>query len=385
MLVGDTTLADQVFVKVIFAGGADVSDVSKRACEEFGLGAGAPSRCRLYLVREGRERALAVEADPSLAASILISANKLAADEPVVAGSWLLARVPPLPAGAGGGAPVLGAGAGGAAGGGSVSVSTAIGPLFESEARAALAQCLAEVCPWAATMTPIVTRSELEFQGRFRQADLFCYVSESERDCAGACVRRPTDGVHIVWPDAERAEVTEAALPALALREGERFSPADARAVGPQKYFIGEAYSGVVLRVEKVRQLETIVDFVRRRLADRTGVDVPDATRVIGAAALVFSAAGDARPRVEQVSAALNLVRAHAGPNLLRLAAAGRLLLVLLSNDQAPQSLVARETTTAIKSVRDMVQATRVETAAALDALRQAVESAVARLPAVIE
>jgi hypothetical protein len=96
MLVGDPS---QVFVKVLLAGCADVSDVSKRACADFGWG--APTQCRLYLVREGRARALAVRDDPSLAADILIRANELDPDEPVVAGSWLLARVPmPLTAAA---------------------------------------------------------------------------------------------------------------------------------------------------------------------------------------------------------------------------------------------------------------------------------------------
>ena len=95
VLVGDPP---QVFVKVLLAGCADVSDVSKRACTEFGWG--APTQCRLYLVREGRARALAVEANPLLAPGILVIANKLAADEAVVAGSWLLACVPPTPAAA---------------------------------------------------------------------------------------------------------------------------------------------------------------------------------------------------------------------------------------------------------------------------------------------
>jgi hypothetical protein len=99
MPVSDTALAGQVFGKVSLAGCTDVADVSERACEKFGWG--APTRCRLYLVREGRERALAVEDNPSLAASILVSANKLAVDDRVVEpGSWLLARILPPPAAA---------------------------------------------------------------------------------------------------------------------------------------------------------------------------------------------------------------------------------------------------------------------------------------------
>ena len=98
LLVGDTTRADQVFVKVFIAGCADVSDVSKRACEDFGLGAGAPSRCSLYLVPD-EAHARAIARDPSSAVAILQGVSLFATDE-VVTGSWLLARVPPPPAAA---------------------------------------------------------------------------------------------------------------------------------------------------------------------------------------------------------------------------------------------------------------------------------------------
>jgi uncharacterized membrane protein YgcG len=48
-----------------------------------------------YIVREGRARALAAEEDPDSAAGILVATNKLASDDLVVAGSWLLARITP--------------------------------------------------------------------------------------------------------------------------------------------------------------------------------------------------------------------------------------------------------------------------------------------------
>ncbi len=98
MLVSDTPLEGQVFGKVLLAGCADVADVTKSACKEFGWG--APTQVGLHRVREGRGKALAIEADPSLAADILVGANKLAADEAVEPGSWLLARLPPPPAAA---------------------------------------------------------------------------------------------------------------------------------------------------------------------------------------------------------------------------------------------------------------------------------------------
>ena len=168
----------------------------------------------------------------------------------------------------------------------------------------------------------------------------------------------PEVGKHVVWPDASCAEVTAPALAALALDVGAAFSPADPERVGPQNYFVGEAYSGIMRRADKVRQLETEVDFLCRRLADRTGLAVTDATQVVGAAALIFSAAGPrgmTPPRAAQVPAALALVRAEltTSPHLSRLAAAGRQLLVLLAKDQAPQTYHARDTTAALRALRD--------------------------------
>lgn len=234
-------------------------------------------------------------------------------------------------------------------------VSDAVGPLFQSEARATLSHCLAQVCPWAASRSDVITPFELSFGGSSRQADVFCYLAGDTR---APCASVPEAGVHVVWLDAARAEVTVPALAALTLDAGATFSPADPQRVGPQKYFVGEAYSGVARRADKVRQLETEVDFLCRRLVDRTGIVITDVTQVVGAAALVFSAAGPrgaAPPRAAQVSAALALVRTElaTSPHLLRLAAAGRLLLVLLAKDQAPQTYHARDTSAALRALRD--------------------------------
>ena len=98
MLASETALADETFAELPLQVGDNVARLVGRACEKFGWG--APSRCRLFRVPGGREMALDVEADPSLAAGILVTANKLAADEAVEPGSWLLARVPPPPAAA---------------------------------------------------------------------------------------------------------------------------------------------------------------------------------------------------------------------------------------------------------------------------------------------
>jgi hypothetical protein len=95
MRASETPLADETFAELPLQVGDNVARLVGRACDKFGWG--APSRCRLYLVREGRERALTCEENPSIAAGVLNGTNKLAADDPIVAGSWLLARVPPQP------------------------------------------------------------------------------------------------------------------------------------------------------------------------------------------------------------------------------------------------------------------------------------------------
>ena len=238
-------------------------------------------------------------------------------------------------------------------------MSDAVGPLFESEARDALKGCLSQVCPWLASRTDLITRFELSLGDETRQADVFSYVVENGSHAA--CINASEAGVYVVWPDAARTEVTEPVLDALAISAESRFSPGDSTRAGPQKYFLGEAYSGILKRADKVRQLDTEVDFMRRRTADRFGIAAPDVTQVVGAAALVFSAAGGGDPahtltsRREQVAEALALVRSciigNGCPSLRRLAAAGRFLLVLLSKEQAPHTYHARDTSAALARI----------------------------------
>ena len=135
---------------------------------------------------------------------------------------------------------------------------------------------------------------------------------------------------------------------------GARFSPADATRTGPHKYFLAEAYSGANAETmaEKVAQLETQCSFLCARWAelhdgeagagavgdgDRrpATTDDDDATKLIGAAALVFSAG--AGPRRTTLGTALAIVcHAAKGPILSRLARAGRLLVVVLDSSQSP-------------------------------------------------
>jgi hypothetical protein len=85
--------ADETFGKVIFEAGADISDLAKLACIAFPHWHADAGQVALFLVPEGRERAVAIQLDPLSAADILNSVP-LFADEAVIAGSWLLARVP---------------------------------------------------------------------------------------------------------------------------------------------------------------------------------------------------------------------------------------------------------------------------------------------------
>ena len=214
-----------------------------------------------------------------------------------------------------------------------------------------MGQALREVCPWFASSSPITTRFEMALGDEKRQADLFSYCAG---DSLAPCSAAPEAGVYVVWPDASLSAVVEPALPAAAVGDGVRFSPADSSRLGPHKYFVGEAYSGTDgrRRCEKVRQLESEVEFLVRRFADRSGLHiVPDATSVIGAAAVVFPAEKSSR-RSLQVGGVLQLVRENAGPHLMRLARAGRLLLVLLSADQAPQTAAQRDTTFLLRQMR---------------------------------
>jgi len=230
-------------------------------------------------------------------------------------------------------------------------VSEVVGPLFENEARLAISQVLREFCPWFDSSSPITTRFEMVFQDEKRQADLFSYCSG---DSLVPCSDVPEAGVYIVWPDPSLLVVTNPPLPAAAIKGDANFSPADSSRLGPHKYFVGEAYSGVDVRRrrEKVHQLETEVEFLKRRFADRSGISITDPTSIVGAAAVVFPVEKGSQ-RSSQVNVMLQLVREYAGPNLMRLASAGRFLLVLLSADQIPQTTAQRDTTITLRQMRN--------------------------------
>lgn len=323
-----------------------VDELSQRAAAALFPGV-PPTDVDLFLVARGEgvgkptpaaERAATLLGDPTAA---LVDAG-------VGTGSWLLVRLlaPAAAAGAGASLPPPLPPAHvprGPACARALSVSEVAGPMFEHEAREALGAIFREACPWATDASRLLSRT-LDRDGNAREADVMCYV---EGDALGPCVAVPDSGVAVVVPVADAAPP----LPAVALRADVRFSPADATRVGPHKYFIAEVYSGANEKtmVAKVRQLETLCEFLRARWADQHGSEgaadgapaVDDASQLLGAVALVFSA-GEAPRRLVQ-SQALDLVsRTAVGANLARLRAAGRLLVVVLDKTQSPATFFQR-------------------------------------------
>ena len=81
---------NETFCKLICVAGADISDLAKLACAEF-----PPTYAGqvAFFVVPDEARARAIQRDPSFANDILLG-EPLFASDPVISGSWLLARVP---------------------------------------------------------------------------------------------------------------------------------------------------------------------------------------------------------------------------------------------------------------------------------------------------
>ena len=95
MVVSDPPLPNLAFAELPMQAGDYVARLVGRVCPRWGVDAG---QVKLFRVPD-EARARAIQRDPSSAANILRS-DSLFANDPVVAGSWLLARVPPPPAAA---------------------------------------------------------------------------------------------------------------------------------------------------------------------------------------------------------------------------------------------------------------------------------------------
>ena len=90
--VGD--IRDRYFVEIELCNGDTAARLTKRVCKEFPHWGVHAEQMRLLHVLGGREEARNIERNPSSAAGIL-PCEQLFSGDPVIPGSWLLARVPP--------------------------------------------------------------------------------------------------------------------------------------------------------------------------------------------------------------------------------------------------------------------------------------------------
>lgn len=220
-----------------------------------------------------------------------------------------------------------------------VSMSAIVGDAFEADAQRELSHLLGTVCPFSTHISAFsISRENPDLAQTYREIDLLAYLSGA--DAAGQpCQSIVVDGVTTVYPHGVDG-VVEPARPALAWLEGERrFSDAEASGDMPQKYFIAEAYSGQSQRkrMEKFELLDTLLEHLFRRWQELHPTHAPaDITEIVGAAALVFGAPAGKRTAVMRT--VLSSLRDSLGsgrrPSVLRLARAGRLLLVILDTHQ---------------------------------------------------
>ncbi len=94
MLVSDALLQDQVFTEISLQVGDNVARLAVRACAELGLGAGASSRCHLYLAAAGGDDEPTSGTIEAALAGMRLQSGWSLERAGIVAGSWLLARVP---------------------------------------------------------------------------------------------------------------------------------------------------------------------------------------------------------------------------------------------------------------------------------------------------
>jgi hypothetical protein len=390
---------ENAFSKVFFSPGQDVADVADLACKAFRHWALDARQVRIHLVAQSGEE----PGDEAIQAAL--ATKRLAVSAVVAAGAWLVAahlhsRAPPTSAlapgrlicggggggnyggggggvgggsgggsggGGGSGAGSGGSGGGGGGGGGSAaegrasptlpaaklpSVSEVVGPTFEGEARDIVSALFRELCPWATDRSPLLSRT-LNRGGNQREADVMCYV---EGDSLAPCAALAASGACLVGLPGPALP----ALPSMPLPPGRRFSPTDGSRKGPHKYFLAGVYCGPKAKVwtEKTVQLETLCQRLRIRWQDQhAGLEglppVTDVTQVVGAAALIFSAGDGARLDVlgEAQQRVARSIAAQC-PNLARLAAAGRLLLIVLDKAQAPSTFVQRSVSVHLERLR---------------------------------
>ncbi len=186
-----------------------------------------------------------------------------------------------------------------------------------------------------------------------------CYV---EGDTLAPCVALPGHGARVMVLQGAAAALP--ALPALPLPAGQKLSPSDLSHRGPHKYFLAEVYSGqsAESRAAKVEQLEGLCRHVLGRWQDRHPGKLlasDDVTQVVGAAALVFSAGDCSRLELLGKAEALVAARVQARPGgaLARLAAAGRLIVLVLDRTQAPGTFFQRSVASQLQRLQGIPKA----------------------------
>jgi hypothetical protein len=199
------------------------------------------------------------------------------------------------------------------------------------------------------------------FGAEHREIDVACYA---KGDDYTACVGQPAEGLEVIVLTGKRGGPlnVERPAPAAPLRaEVTEFTPQGKRK-GSQKYILAEAYSGSNEEKvkEKVRQLESMLDFMLRRFNDLHSKRVTDITELVGSAMLMFSyKTGQRRgstlsARVATVACMIQTGQTG-GPHLKRLALARRLAVMVLDTSQAPQSHAQRLISRALAGRLDIV------------------------------
>ena len=369
--------AKDAFVKIFYSPGADVSDVAALACSSLGWGLTA-NKVHLFLAaKAGESKPMQPAIEAALKDLEPLAEEATLESVGVTSGAWLVAATQhmyaPITSSFMPGRLSFGGGGGPTPTVKLPSVSEAVGPTFEQEARDVVSALFRELCPWITDHSPLLSRT-LDSDDMQREADIMCYV---HGDTLFPCVALAGHGACLVqllsFPD-------KTALLPMPLPAEQRFSPTDATRMGPHKYFLAEVYSGQREErwKEKAQQLDTLCEFLKSRWQDRhPGMPaVTDVTQIVGAAALIFSAG--ASNRKEMLRRAHELVAAHITeqcPSLKRLAAAGRLLVIMLDQSQAPITLFQRSVAMHLESIPEELAGVRREMMAGLGGLAAQMES----------
>jgi hypothetical protein len=137
----------------------------------------------------------------------------------------------------------------------------------------------------------------------------------------------------------------------------------------PLKYFIGEATVAwrEADRLEKAFQLDSLLGYLVAR--HRAKLELPssapvDVTGVVGAAAFVFRSAHERGEELARAAADLgDLIRSQDLPHLRRLAAARRLLVLVLDPSEAPQTAAEERLGTALHEVKSSLHGVQTDIA----------------------